>query len=121
PDRRLHQRPKPAMCRISAARAQRRTTGRVPCSSVLRLPCRTHSLGIRRGNAEAAVRVSSQRKTFSFRRENAFWSFQIDGVGLVERYVDGPNRFSFSTSVVRFRFNSFAACPLLPPVRSRDI
>jgi len=29
-------------------------------------------------------------------------------------------RFSFSTSVVRFRFSSFAACPLLPPVRSRE-
>jgi hypothetical protein len=32
----------------------------------------------------------------------------------------GCSRLSFSTSVVRFRLSSFAAAPLLPPVRSSD-
>ena len=38
---------------------------------------------------------------------------------LILRY-DFSSRFSFSTSVVRFRLSSFAACPLFPPVRSSE-
>src|SRR5207247_7881313 len=41
-------------------------------------------------------------------------------VTLSARRHGRSRRLSFSTSVVRLRLRSFAACPLFPPVRSSD-